>query len=238
MPGVWSASTGEPGRVSQLTLGTIRYGADPAASRGARIPRPATPTVGSSEQSELAAGKHGINMGVSWTAVHVLGLVRGTMVPHRSVRTGDRANPALAMFNASNFPKRRPRTSRRRKTCTRCLSAASSAINGNARLDENTNTYRTWARACSGARMPEIGFFAQELLALPARPDLQLRLAGYSAAVAVLPDERQLFDGDLRRPVAGISGVAKRRLLQPTSKPGRIWTGQDRARVHPVTRKA
>ena len=163
---MWSAEPANQGGF-QLTLGTIGT----ALTNASAAPSPQARNAYSwliEDNVNWLKGRHSINMGVSFTQYTYWGWFE-TMVPTVSfgLVTGD---PALSMFNTTNFPGAASTNLTAAQNLYSLLVGRVSAIAGNARLDEDTNKYTYVGKGMQRARMPEIGFFAQDSWRL--RPDL------------------------------------------------------------------
>lgn len=117
-------------------------------------------------------GKHSFNLGASWTRFTYWGWA-SSLVPRVSfgLVTGD---PALAMFNTTNFPGAASTNLTAAQNLYALIVGRVSQITGNARLDEDTNKYVYMGRGMARAAMPEFGFFAQDSWRV--RPNLTVNL--------------------------------------------------------------
>jgi hypothetical protein len=102
-------------------------------------------------------GSHSLSMGGSWTQVD-LWLQSDTVVPtlQFDIVSGD---PANAMFSAANFPGSSAAQRTDAGDLYAVLTGRVSAIQGVARLDENTDQYEYLGNNFQRARMNELSFF-------------------------------------------------------------------------------
>ncbi len=102
-------------------------------------------------------GSHSLTMGGSWTEVD-LWLQNDTVVPtlQFDIVSGD---PANAMFSAANFPGSSSGQRSDAGDLYAVLTGRVSAIQGNARLNENTDEYEYLGNGFQRARMREFGLF-------------------------------------------------------------------------------
>ncbi|MEW5982628.1 MAG: carboxypeptidase regulatory-like domain-containing protein [Acidobacteriota bacterium] len=157
-PELWSKTPANQGGF-QLTLGSVGS----TLTNASAAPSPQARNAWSllvEDTVNWLKGKHSLNMGVSWTQYTYWGWFE-TMVPTVSfgLVTGD---PALAMFNSTNFPGAASTNLTAAQNLYALLTGRVSQIAGNARLDEDTNKYTYVGRGMQRARMPEFGFFAQD----------------------------------------------------------------------------
>jgi hypothetical protein len=105
-------------------------------------------------------GSHNISMGVSFTE-YELWAKNSNLVPRLSfnVVTGD---PALGMFTGANFPGGSADNVTAAQNLYALLTGRISTIDGDARLDENTNEYTYMGTSMQRARMRETGFYFQD----------------------------------------------------------------------------
>ena len=166
-------------------------------------------------------GAHTLSFGGSFTQVD-LWLQNDTVVPtlQFDVVSGD---PANAMFSAGNFPGSSSTQRSDAADLYAVLTGRVSAIQGNARLDENTDQYEYLGNGFQRARMNEFAFFASDswrwkpnfTLNMGLRYELQLPFAplNNSYSTATMED------------ICGISGVASNgscNLFQPGARSDRV----------------
>jgi hypothetical protein len=199
---MWTATPANQGGF-QLTLGTIGT----ALTNASAAPSPQARNAYSwliEDNVNWLTGRHSVNMGVSWTQYTYWGWFE-TMVPtvNFGLVTGD---PALAMFNTANFPGAASTNLTAAQNLYALLVGRVSSIAGNARLDEDTNKYTYVGKGMQRARMPEIGFFAQDSWRL--RPDLTFNFGvRYSAQLPFYPMNDSYSTAEFAD-LCGISGVA------------------------------
>ena len=123
-------------------------------------------------------GKHSLTMGGSWTQ-YDLWLKNQHLVPDLSLGstaaalpnlvTGD---PALAMFNAANFPGASADHLNQAQALYAIITGRVTQLASNAGLDEDTQEYTFLGLRTQRARMREAGFFFQDSWRI--RPDLTI----------------------------------------------------------------
>jgi hypothetical protein len=200
--GMWSATPANQGGY-QLTLGSVGSTLTNASAAPSPQARNAYQWLIEDNVNWLR-GKHSLNMGVSWTQYTYWGWFEG-LVPSIGfgLVTGD---PALAMFNATNFPNAASTNITAAQNLYALLVGRVSAVTGNARLDEDTNKYTYVGKGMQRARMPEIGFFAQDSWRF--RPDLTFNFGvRYSAQLPFYP-MNDSYSTATFADLCGISGVA------------------------------
>ena len=123
-------------------------------------------------------GKHSLTMGGSWTQ-YDLWLKNQNLVPDLSLGstaaalpnlvTGD---PALAMFNAANFPGASADHLNQAQALYAIITGRVTQLSSNAGLDEDSQEYAFLGLRTQRARMREAGFFFQDSWRI--RPDLTI----------------------------------------------------------------
>jgi len=118
------------------------------------------PTIDVSDTLTWLKGAHNISMGGSFTHVG-LWAYNQTVVPQVNfgVATGD---PADAMFNTTNFPGASATNLADARALYSVLTGRITAINANARLDENTGNYVYLAPGVQRGQLHEFGGFIQD----------------------------------------------------------------------------
>jgi hypothetical protein len=161
-------------------------------------------------------GAHSLSFGGKYTWV-TLTFNQQTLVP--SVNFGvDTTDPANAMFTAANFPGASSTDLTNAKGIYAVLTGRVTAINANARLDEDTGKYVYLGNAFERSRQKEIGFFAQDSWRM--RPDLTvnygLRWEVQGSFIPLNGSYSTLSPDDLW----GVSGPGN--LMKPGTLTGRV----------------
>jgi hypothetical protein len=143
----------------QLTLGNIGSALTNASASPSPQGRNATSLLVENTLTWLK-GSHSVSLGGSWTQ-YTLRANNSAMLPTLSfgVVEGD---PALGMFNTSNFPGASNAVLGRARNLYALLTGRVSSVNGDARLNEGTGEYEYMGVGIQRARMREAGFFAQD----------------------------------------------------------------------------
>jgi len=115
-------------------------------------------------------GAHSLSFGASFTQINFWSRVQ-TLVP--TINFGvDSTDPAIAMFTSANFPGAAAADISRAAALYAVLTGRITAINANARLDEQTNQYTFLGALTQRARQREMGIFGQDSWRM--RPNLTL----------------------------------------------------------------
>jgi hypothetical protein len=157
-PGMWSGSLANQ-KGFQLDLGNVGSNLTDASAVPSPQGRDATSLLIENTLTWLK-GTHSLSMGGSWTQ-YTLRANNSALLPEIDfgVVQGD---PALGMFNATNFPGASNAVLGRARNLYALLTGRVSAINGDARLNESTGEYEYMGVGIQRARMREAGFFLQD----------------------------------------------------------------------------
>jgi hypothetical protein len=149
-------------------------------------------------------GSHSLTIGGSWTEVD-LWLENQTLVPtiNFGVASGDPADP---LFSAANFPGSSSGQRDDAALLYSILTGRISAINGQVRLDEQTDEYTFLGKSVQRARMRELGVFVAD--SWKWRPNLTVN-AGlrYELQLPFFPLNNSYSTATMAD-VCGISGIA------------------------------
>jgi hypothetical protein len=117
-------------------------------------------TINAENTLNWVKGTHSFNFGSAWTQVD-LWLRNQTLVPTIGfgIVSGD---PADTIFNTTNFPGASNTVLNQARSLYAVLTGRVNAINGNIRLNEDTNKYEYLGTGMQRARMREMGFWAQD----------------------------------------------------------------------------
>jgi hypothetical protein len=165
-------------------------------------------------------GSHSLTMGGSWTEVD-LWLQNDTVVPtlQFDIVSGD---PANAMFSATNFPGSSAGQRSDAGDLYAVLTGRVSAIQGNARLNEDTDEYEYLGNGFQRARMREFGFFVSDTWRW--KPNFTVNLGlRYEVQLPFYPLNNSYSTATMDD-ICGISGVAPNttcNLFQPGVLTGR-----------------
>ncbi len=129
------------------------------------------PTRVIEETLSWVKGSHNLSFGTSYNRVGLWHKSRGYVVPtiNFSVHSTD---PAMAMFNTTDFPGAAAADLTRAQNIYAVLTGRVTAINANAYLNEETNKYEYIGERIQRGRVADIGLFAQDSWRV--RPDLSL----------------------------------------------------------------
>jgi hypothetical protein len=147
----------------QLTLGRIGTTNSQDLTNASAAPAPQSRNASSlliENTLTWLKGNHSFSLGGSWTE-YKLWAKNSSLIPtiNFGVVTGD---PAQALFTAANFPGASAANLTAAQNLYALLTGRVSAIDGDARLDEATNTYSYMGTGTQRARMREAGFFVQD----------------------------------------------------------------------------
>jgi hypothetical protein len=132
-----------------------------------------TPTRVIEETLSWVRGTHNVSFGGAFTNIGLWTWSKGYVVPTItfSVNSND---PAIGMFNTTNFPGAASADLTRAQNIYAVLTGRVTAVNGNAYLDETTNQYAYLGARTNRGRMREMGLFAQDSWRI--KPNLTLTL--------------------------------------------------------------
>lgn len=166
-PTMWAGGSVADQKGFQLSLGRIGTTAAQDLTNASAAPAPQSRNASSlliEDTLTWLKGNHSVSMGGSWTQ-YDLWAKNSSLIPtiNFAVVTGD---PAQGLFTGTNATTFFPGASAANLTAAQnlyaLLTGRVSAVDGDIRLDEATNTYAYMGTGTQRARMREAGFFIQD----------------------------------------------------------------------------
>ncbi len=176
-----------------------------------------TPTQVIEETLSWIRGAHSFSFGGGFTNIGMWTWSQSRVVP--AITFGVNSNdPAIAMFNTTNFQGAASADLTRAQNIYSVLTGRVTAVTADAYLDEKTNQYAYLGARINRGRMREMGFFAQD--SWRTRPDLTLTFGmRYELQLPFVPLNESYTTADVSD-LYGISGYGN------LFKPG-VMTGRD-----------
>ena len=179
------------------------------------------PTIDVNDTLTWLKGSHSFSFGAAFTHIGQW-LLNQTVVPtvNFGMATGD---PAIAMFNTTNFPNATSTQLTDAQNLYALLTGRITSINGDARLNESTGKYEYLAGGVERAQLHEFGFFASDSWRL--RENLTMNYGLRYELQLPFVARNDSYANATIEDIWGVSGVGN--LFKPGTLTGKVPQYQD-----------